>query len=72
MRVVWSVACCVSLGQGAFFFFVSALSRKKIAWRRYNSDWDLLSIYSSRNSPAVMGGLLDIMGTVKGNVFDER
>ena len=29
-------------------------------------------MYSSRNSPAVMGGLLDIIGTVERNVFDER
>lgn len=60
----------VSLGHSNFFLFPPQC--EKIAWHRNNNGWDLLSMYSSRNSPAVMGGLLDIIGTVKGKVFDER
>jgi hypothetical protein len=57
----------VSPGHCNIFFLLSVRSKQK-----QKRKICLLSMYSSRNSPAVMGGLLDIIGTVEGCVFVER
>lgn len=66
----------VSLGLQCVNFFCCPsavqIKRSRASSETIGKRKDLLSMYSSRNSPAVMGGLLDIIGTVEGDVFDER